>query len=358
MRSQSQINNIKNGVLKSKLKRMDNYEYIGSFVPYGYIKKEKKLVPDKETSHIVYLIFDLYDKGCSNTQIANYLNDRSIVSPSAYKLENEYIDISPKDNNKLWTRGSIRKIIQNKVYNGYYQYVTNGVKTHEPIINDELFNRVQDMIKNKKNTAGNDFYYHNGNIFCNKAICSCCGKPFTLENSKTKDGIIRYLRCGSYDSRRKNKVECQNKLSIRYDELKEIVNMFVEDNIFSTIDLKELQDVYFNYLKNDNIDIHRKYLKQERALLKSKIANVNTDIKVIDVISKLKLEKNIKLLSIYNKRLSEVENILKNIYSFARTKEITNNEFYTDKFIIDNFIDKISIGIVENKNRNIEVFLK
>ena len=49
---------------------------------------------------------------------------------------------------------------------------------------------------------------------------------------------------------------------------------------------------------------------------------------------------------------------LKNIYSFARTKEITNNEFYTDKFIIDNFIDKISIGIVENKNRNIEVFLK
>lgn len=356
MRSQTQIDNIKKGVLKTKTRKMDNREYIGVHTPYGYKKINNSLIPDKETSHVIYLIFDLYDKGCSNTQISNYLNDRHIVSPSAFKQKSEYIQIYNQDNNKLWERGTIRKIIQNKVYNGYYKYA--NVKTHEAIIDDELFNRVQERIKIKQNSAGNDFYYHNGNIFSNKVCCACCGKPFTLENSKTKDGIVRYLRCGSYDTRKKRKIICDNKLAIRYEDLKDIVNMFIEDEVFSKIDIKTLTTSYSEHLKRNDISNHRKYLKQEKQLLNAKIENISKKEDYDNnLIAKIIKEEKEQLLNLYNSRLEEIERLLKEIYSFARTKEITNNDFFTDKFIVDSFIDKILIEKIENNNRKIEINL-
>lgn len=356
MRSQQQIENIKNGVLKTKTKKMENMEYIGVLIPYGYTKLNNILVPNKETSHIVYLIFDLYDKGCSNTQIANYLNDRYIISPSAFKQSGEYIQIYNKDNNKLWERGTIRKILQNKIYNGYYKY--SNKKTHEPIIDDELFIKVQNRISMKRNSSGNDFYYHNGNIFSNKACCACCGKPFTLENSRTKDGIVRYLRCGSYDTRKKHKIICDNKLAIRYEELKDIVNMFIDDEIFSNVDKELLTTIYSEYLKGNDIVNHRKYLKQEKNLLITKIEKIGKiNNQNNNLISKITQENNQKLLDVYKKRLEEIETMLKELYSFARTKEIASNELFTDKFIIDTFVDKILIGKVEQNNRKIEINL-
>lgn len=338
-------------------KKKEKLEYIGRALPYGYLLKSRQLVPDNLTSHIVYLIYDLYDKGCSYTQIADYLNERMIVSPSCYKIYGKYIGITKNDENKKWQRGAIRKILINKVYNGYYKY--SNIKTHLEIIDDDLFNRVQLRINNKKNYSGVDFYYHNGNIFSNKVYCEKCGRVFTLSQSHNKDGIVNYLRCSSCDTRGKNKVVCSNNSAIRYDELKDIVSLFVENEIYCNVDFDVLESIYEKQLKDKSIDIHRKYLKQERELLNKEIEKLNSEkIEGIDLIIELRKNENREMLELYGNRLSEIEGLLKEIYSFARTKNITKKELYLDKYIIDTFIDKITIGVLEGNNRKIEIVLK
>ena len=339
-----------------KIKK-ENNQYIGRFAPYGYVIKNNKLLIDEECSHVVYTIFDLYDKGFSNSKIADYLNERGIVSPSEYRKSREYINTNSNDKAKLWSRSVIRKIILNKVYNGSYLY--SDEKTHKEIINDSLFERVNNRRIEKQNYSGNDFYYHNGNEFNSKVYCKECGRVFTIESSKCKNGIERYLRCSSYDTRKHNKVNCTNRLAIRYDDLKNITQLFLEQEIFSKIDINNLMNIYSLRLKKDDIANHRFYLKQERELLKNKLSKLSlNDLNKNNLIEKLKYDYNVNLKELYNNRLIEVEKQLKEIYSFARTKEIKKSEFYIDKFIIDTFIDKITIDKVKGYDRNILIELK
>lgn len=53
-------------------KKKNNLDYIVRTIPYGYAldKKTRKLIIDKNSSHVVYTIFDLYDKGYGFTTIA------------------------------------------------------------------------------------------------------------------------------------------------------------------------------------------------------------------------------------------------------------------------------------------------
>ena len=348
------ISKMRNIDLKNKKERM---EYIGKTEPYGYLKKNRKLVKNPETSHIVYLIYDLYDKGCSFTQIANYLNERGIVSPTYYKQSGNYISMITMDENKKWSRCAVRKIILNKVYNGYYKY--SEIKTHEEIINDELFKRVQERIKNKQNCSGNDFYYHNGNIFSNKVYCAECGRVFTLSYSRNKENRVYYLKCSCEDTRRERKINCVNKDAIRYEELKDILSFFIENEIYNKVDLEIANKVYEKELKQDDVDIQRFYLKQEKNILINKIENIqNNDIIETDLIGKLKKEEQRQLLQLYNNRLSEINSMLKEIYSFARTKSFSKKELYIDKFFIEEFVDKITIGKVDGLNRSIDIILK
>lgn len=348
------ISKMRNKDIETKKEKL---EYIGRTVPYGYLKENKKLILDKKTSHVVYLIYDLYDKGCSYTQIADYLNERCIASPSYYKICDKYITQTKNDENKKWQRGAVRKILLNRVYNGYYKY--SNKKTHQEIINDELFNRVQLRIQNKKNCVGVDFYYHNGNIFSNKVYCEECGRVLTISSSCNKDGITNYLRCSSCDTRGKNKVSCNNRVGIRYEELKDIVLLFIEDEVYSNIDFNDLEKIYENKLKDNEIDIHRKYLKQERDVLRQEISTLNNEV-IIEkgLIAQLKQEEKDNLLKLYNNRLDEIENLLKEIYSFARTKNITNKELYLDKYVIDAFVEKITIGSLIESKRKIDIVLK
>lgn len=334
--------------------KKENLQYIGRTIPYGYKKINNQLVPDKECSHIVYLIFDLYDKGYSNTKIANYLNERGITSPSEYKKIKQYISVNQS---ALWDKSGIRKIISNKVYTGSYHYTNK--KTHKALISEKLFMNVYNRKIEKQNYSGNDFYHHNGNEFNSKVYCKECGRVFTMESSQCKNGKEKYLRCSSYDTRREKKVNCSNRLSIRYDELKNITQMFIEQEIFSKMNMKDIENLYSFRLKEDDIANHRIYLKQERELLKNKIKDISVgNYNENNLIEKLDNIKNVKLLSLYNRRLDEIEKQLAEIRSFCRTKEIKKSEFYIDKFIIDCFVERITVDSIKGNERNILIELK
>ena len=79
--------------VKSTLKvKQQNGDFIGTFAPYGYLKDPKdkhKLIIDKDSSIIVRKIFDMILLGKSRKEIADFLNDNNILTPSLYKINKE-----------------------------------------------------------------------------------------------------------------------------------------------------------------------------------------------------------------------------------------------------------------------------
>ena len=110
---------------------------------------------------------------------------------------------------------------------------------------------------------------------------------------------------------------------------------------------------YIKFVKNDSIGIHRKYLKQEKKILKELIYKY--ELLMHDVTNNNLYDK--LLLKNYNERLHEIDMTLKEIYSFARIKNISTKELFFDKFIIDNFINKIEIGALIDNTREIKITL-
>lgn len=74
-------------VRSSLIVKKYNGEFTGKLAPYGYIKNPKdkhKFLIDKNVSHIIKKIFDMILDGKSRKQVADFLNDNDILTPSGY----------------------------------------------------------------------------------------------------------------------------------------------------------------------------------------------------------------------------------------------------------------------------------
>lgn len=191
--------------------RRKNGYHIGSFAPYGYKKdpvKKGHLIIDDEAANIVRQIFFWFSEGYGKYKIAKMLNDRAIPNPSEYKRL-QGLNYKPAKNGKIWRYSTITNMLKNEVYignlvQGKYGSVSYKTKknkprqkedwyrvenTHEPIITKELWDKVQNLVKEKHKP------FKSGKIglFSGKVYCMYCKAP--LRSSKTKDKY--YLKCPS-----------------------------------------------------------------------------------------------------------------------------------------------------------------
>lgn len=74
--------------------------------------------------------------------------------------------------------------------------------------------------------------------------------------------------------------------------------------------------------------------------------------KIFNVICK-KYYDNLK--KVLNFRLEELEKLQNELLSYSRTKIVSNKEKYIDINLINEFIDRIEIGILANSNRDITI---
>ena len=143
--------------------------YSAKKATYGYLKgTDKKRTPviDEETAPVVRRIFELYAAGTSPKNIADILNAENIPSPG--KLAYERLGHKGRPNEmRLWCEVSIRFMLNNITYIGHLpmlQETTVSYKNHkrqakdrsdwvitynnhEPIIPQELWDRVQERQK-------------------------------------------------------------------------------------------------------------------------------------------------------------------------------------------------------------------
>lgn len=194
--------------------RRENGFHIGAFAPYGYEKDPEKkghLIVDKEAADIVKEIFSLFADGYGKSAIAKILNDRGVPNPTEYKRRKGLRYAQPKKAAAtLWKYPAIAHILINEVYignlvQGKYGSISYKTKqciprpkekwiraegTHEPIIDEWLWNRVQKKVRSRAKPIATSgmIYPFSGIVFC--MHCGYAVRPHKKSNHY-------YLQCNT-----------------------------------------------------------------------------------------------------------------------------------------------------------------
>lgn len=190
-------------------------QFIGGKPMYGYKMhptEKNKIIIDEEVAPIVRRIFAMALSGVSCRQIAATLNEEGVLTPAVYcgwnmGRKGPYAG--------LWSSERISEMLQNETYIGNMvqgrtvkisykskkclrQARENWVVvegTHEPLIDAEIFQKVQMLVNSRKRTKSRTYdFLLRGLIFCHE-----CGYPLAVINRKNAAGEERlFFICRTY----------------------------------------------------------------------------------------------------------------------------------------------------------------
>ena len=346
-------------------------EFVGAFPAYGYIKDKEnshKLIVDKESAEIVKKIFEWkVNEGIGNLKICHRLNSMGILNPTGYKIK----VLNQKYHNSsdyTWGVSTIRNILKNDIYIGNVTQGKRRVKSyklhkldkvpeeewitvenmHEPIIEKELFEKAQNLIKKDTRVR------KNGSLSMWAGILKCadCKRAMHKKYSKNKSGkVYEYYICGTY---RKKSHELCTKHTIKQSDLESAVLEVIKYHIskFADIEkiLNELELSEKKPLENINIEKQNNIqIEKIRLLKKGLYEDLKNGILTKEEYLEYKedyekqienLEQALINLKIQNKEEENKENEnIKWIEEFKKQKNIMS----LDRTIIDELIEYIEV---------------
>ena len=213
--------------------------------PYGYMKdplNKKKWNIDNNVAQVVRDIFRMCLEGKGNETIARILQENKVLVPMAY-WQSQGLGRGGKktqENPYKWCKTTVAKILSQQEYCGDIinfktfsksfknkQRIDNPKENwvifknvHEPIIDRETFERVQELVAKTKRRAPKPTNAEK-NMFCDLVYCADCGSKlwFNVKHDKTD---IPFFSCGNYKG---NRGTCRSTHYIRADALEQIVMM-------------------------------------------------------------------------------------------------------------------------------------
>ena len=312
-------NNIK-AVFNRKMKEGQN---LAAFPPFGYIKDPEdkhKLIIDENAADIVRYIYNLSLQGLGVTRIADKLTEEKIPTPVQYKKEQGMNFATPNSKytqKGMWSTTTIKRILNNETYIGWLMQgrekkITYKSKKiiavprqewiiikdhHESIISDELFNKVQKLLKTRRKSCiqksnQTSIGQNIPHAFSGKIICKDCKSVMTKTSGRLAHGHDYFLCQLAKKSKSK---EC-TRHSIRYDYLEQYVAKEIHKVIQTCIENKE------------NIEEIKAHIK------------INNEIK-------RKIEKNLNTINRNLKEIKDNEKALSNLYLDKVKGLISENEY-------------------------------
>ncbi len=252
--------------VKSALKaKKINGDYIGSIPKYGFLKdpnNHNHLIIDPIASLVVKRIFKMALEGYSCYSIANILTEEKIPIPIVYKKEPRGAAVKENDGYGIWRHQTIRDILTSEMYIGNMvqnmfektRYNSKKIHSnspedyiivedmHEPIIDKNTFNEVQDILRTnakvKYNRKNKDKY-----LFSGLLICKECGHKLTILEKKNKGNNSHYTQCSQYT--KKGRYGVCNIHRINYNLLEEdLINIItnVASEFLKEYDAKSLTE--------------------------------------------------------------------------------------------------------------------
>ena len=282
--------------------------------PYGYKKDENdksKWIIDEPAAKIIKRIFSLFIQGSTPSQIAKKFTEEGIMNPTEYhqslgmKTQNPLSEVK-----HYWYPITVTKILDRQEYIGdtiNFRYTTRSFKdktkiklpkeqwkifknTHEAIIDEETWNTAQRLRDNKQRpTRTGKISIFSGHLFCKDCgakLYYCTANNFT----PNKD----FYRCSNYKN---NSTKSCTSHNIKDYVLKELVL----DNIKQVISyISSYEDLFIKEKLETSLEEQRK-----------------EDIS------------NKKLLSQYEKRVKDIDNLIQHIYEDNISGKITDDRFAT-----------------------------
>ena len=213
--------------------------------PYGYVKdpeNKKRWIIDPDAAEVVRRIFRLCIEGNGNETIARILQEDKVLIPQAYWQSKGMSRGGKKTqpNPYKWCKTIIAMILEQQEYCGdvinfksYSKSFRNKTRienpkenwaifkdVHEPIIDRETWERVQELTKNtKRRKPKNDNVKKS--IFTNLLYCGDCGHKLWF-NINQRNPSIRFYSCSNYKG---NRGTCESTHYVREDSLEQVVKM-------------------------------------------------------------------------------------------------------------------------------------
>ncbi len=212
--SRKELKMINRRLQGGRIRSIQDGNYLSPLPPYGYMihkgKFTRTLVPHPEQADVVGMIFDMYvNKHMGSNMIANELNRMGYKSYTG----------------KKWTGSSVISILKNPVYIGKITWKKKEIKKsidpdkkkdvrqrpksewiivdgkHEPIIDEEVFNKAQEILSEKYHVP---YQIINGprNPLAGLIICKKCGAKMVYRPyGKKEPHIICPNKCGNKSSK-------------------------------------------------------------------------------------------------------------------------------------------------------------
>ena len=243
--------------------RREQGYHIGSFAPYGYKKdpdKKGHLIIDPDAAAVVREIHALFLAGTGKQGICRILNERGVPNPTEYKRLHGMVRNKHAQSSPLWSYFTITNILTNEVYIGNMIQGKSGVVsyknqekvsypqeqwivvkgTHDPIIDQETWDRVQALIAEKATPAQKE----PEGMFARKVRCIYCGTRLRSVKNGKKRGFkcerhaLSHDACvGAYISLKKLERIVAAQLQILSEEL--LDEQMLEEGIDPFADLHE-----------------------------------------------------------------------------------------------------------------------
>lgn len=231
--------------------------FTGCVAPFGYLKDPEDathLIIDEETAPFVRQIFGWALDGHGTAFIKRRLEANKVPCPTWWNrqrgIRNHYTkwEIQDPENGRyVWDDSVIGDMLINPVYYGAiasqkknYKFkvgVINEKKpedwivvenTHEPIIDQDSFDIVQEKIESRKCSRGDG----TTSLFAGLIKCGECGKALTIRKTNAKHPQDIYA-CVTYNRHGKNhctqhRIEFDTLYNVVFDEIKELANEVVD----------------------------------------------------------------------------------------------------------------------------------
>ena len=203
-------------------------EYLTTNPPYGYMKDpdnpKKHWIVDDEAAAVVRQIFAWCMEGYGPSQIAKKLKDAKVECPTVHWMKmGRNAPANTPDDPYGWVHDTVSGILEKQEYLGYtVNFKTRRLSykskkklenppdkwkifenTHEAIIDENTFARVQELRKNKRRPTRTG----KTNMFSSLARCADCGEKLYYCTSKSFETRQDYFICST--SRKRGKDACE-----------------------------------------------------------------------------------------------------------------------------------------------------
>jgi DNA invertase Pin-like site-specific DNA recombinase len=278
-------------------------KFAGSKAPYGYLRDpmdKHRFVIDNEAAPIVKELFEMVAAGNTLHYAATTLNARGVPSPGQHN-HNLGIVRSDKFKNSRWYQQTVRRILKDPVYLGWLvggkqrsDFHTSGDKAckpvpqdewiitkgaHEPIITENLFNKVQEYFEQTVQAAGLVTKYASkskeASMFKGRLRCGECGKAMFLRHKNNKSKKTWWYYCALHENY--NSTYCIKK-AVKKDDLESLALKLIQSQMTLFMDARALivslnkressktrYKVYQDQIRNTKKQIER-YMELKAAL--------------------------------------------------------------------------------------------